>query len=104
MCRPSRLGTTATKARCPRGTEVAGTVTETGAMVADLHKGDEVFGWRGRAVDGGGFAEYERCPRNRIVRKPATIAFEQAASVPTSGVTALQAVRDWARCSRGRGS
>jgi NADPH:quinone reductase-like Zn-dependent oxidoreductase len=57
---------------------VAGTVTETGAKVADLRTGDEVFGWCGRAVDGGGFAEYARCPRNRIVRKPATIAFEQA--------------------------
>ena len=45
-----------------RGTEVAGTVTETGANVTDLRPGDEVFGWcgRGAAGGGGGFAEYAR--------------------------------------------
>lgn len=32
----------------------------------------------------------------------ATITFEQAASVPTSGVTALQAVRDWAQVRPGQ--
>jgi NADPH:quinone reductase-like Zn-dependent oxidoreductase len=35
-----------------RGTDVAGTVTEVGAKVADLQAGDEVFGWCGRAADG----------------------------------------------------
>jgi NADPH:quinone reductase-like Zn-dependent oxidoreductase len=85
-----------------RGTEVAGTVTEVGARVADLRPGDEVFGGCGRAAAGGGFAEYARCPRNMVARKPATITFERAASLPVSGVTALQAVRDWARVRPGQ--
>jgi NADPH:quinone reductase-like Zn-dependent oxidoreductase len=85
-----------------RGTEVAGTIGEVGAKVADLRPGDEVFGWCGRAAAGGGFAEYARCPRNMVVRKPATITFEQAASLPLSGVTALQAVRDWAQVRPGQ--
>jgi CubicO group peptidase (beta-lactamase class C family) len=37
-----------------------------------------------------------------VVRKPAAIGFEQAAAVPTSGVTALQAVRDWGRVRPGQ--
>src|SRR5262249_26436085 len=79
-----------------RGTEVAGTVTATGARVAGLRPGDEVFGWCGRAAAGGGFAEYARCPGTMVAQKPAAISFVQAASLPVSGVTALQAVRDWA--------
>jgi NADPH:quinone reductase-like Zn-dependent oxidoreductase len=85
-----------------RGTEVAGTVTAVGANVADLRPGDEVFGWCGRSAAGGGFAEYARCPRTMIVRKPATITFEQAAALPVSGVTALQADRDWAQVRPGQ--
>lgn len=75
---------------------MAGTVTEVGAGVTGLRPGDEVFGWCGRAVVGGGFAEYARCPGALVVKKPDAISFEQAAALPTSGVTALQAVRDWA--------
>ncbi len=85
-----------------RGTEVAGTVTEVGARVADLRPGDEVFGWCGRSANSGGFAEFARCPRSTLVRKPPAITFEQAASLPTSGVTVLQAVRDWARVQPGQ--
>jgi NADPH:quinone reductase-like Zn-dependent oxidoreductase len=77
---------------------VAGTVTGVGAKVADLRPGEEVFGWCGRA---GGFAEYARCPRNMVIRKPATMTFEQAASVPTSGATAPRALRDWAQVRPG---
>jgi NADPH:quinone reductase-like Zn-dependent oxidoreductase len=84
-----------------RGGEVAGTIAEVGAKVTDLDVGDEVFGWCGRTVNGGGFAEYARAPRDMICAKPATITFEQAASLPVSGVTALQAVRDWAQVRPG---
>lgn len=80
-----------------RGTEVAGTVTAAGAKVGDLRPGDEVFGCCGRSADGGGFAEYARCRGEMVARMPAAITFERAAALPVSGVTALQAVRDWAR-------
>ncbi len=87
-----------------RGTEVAGTVTEIGARVADPRPGDEVFGWCGNAAGagGGGFAEYARCSSDMVVRRPAAISLEQAAAIPTNGVTALQAVRDWARVRPGQ--
>jgi NADPH:quinone reductase-like Zn-dependent oxidoreductase len=87
-----------------RGREVAGTVAEVGAKVSDLRARDEVFGWCGPRdhTGGGGFAEYACCPRDGVVRKPPTMSFAQAASLPTSGVTALQAVRDWARVQPGQ--
>lgn len=80
-----------------RGLEIAGTVVEVGANVTGLRPGDDVFGWCGRSgKTGGGFAEFARCPQDLLIRKPPAMSFEQAASLPTSGVTALQAVRDWA--------
>lgn len=85
-----------------RGTEVAGTVAGVGAKVTDLRPGDEVFGWCGRSAKGGGFAQYARARRSMVVPKPATVSFEQAASLPVSGVTALQAVRDWAQVRPGQ--
>jgi NADPH:quinone reductase-like Zn-dependent oxidoreductase len=85
-----------------RGSEVAGTITEVGAKVADLRPGDDVFGWCGRAAAGGGFAEYASAPRRLVVPKPVTVTFEQAAALPVSGVTALQAVRDWAQVRPGQ--
>jgi NADPH:quinone reductase-like Zn-dependent oxidoreductase len=70
---------------------VAGAVAEVEAMKMEnevhAHR-EEVFAWCGRAAEGGGFAEYARAPRKMLVSKPATISFEQAAALPTSGVTA----------------
>src|SRR6266511_912122 len=46
-----------------RGTDVAGTVTEVGSKVTDLHPGDEVFGSCGDLYVAGAFAEYARPAR-----------------------------------------
>lgn len=72
-----------------RGRDVAGTVEAVGASVTDLRPGDEVMG-----IAEGSFAEYALARPDKLVRKPATITFEQAAAVPISGLTALQALRD----------
>jgi NADPH:quinone reductase-like Zn-dependent oxidoreductase len=85
-----------------RGADIAGTVSKAGANVIDLRPGDEVFGCCGDLVTGGGLAEYARAPRGKVVRKPATITFEQAAAVPLAAVTALQALRDQARVQPGQ--
>jgi NADPH:quinone reductase-like Zn-dependent oxidoreductase len=68
---------------------MAGVVDSVGRNVTRLRVGDEVFG---RGV--GTFAEYAVAPEEHLVPKPAGITFEQAAAVPMSGVTALQALRD----------
>ena len=71
------------------GTDVAGHVEAVGKNVKQLQPGDEVFGWCK-----GAFAEYACAGEDQFVLKPANLTFEQAAAVPTSAFTALQALRD----------
>ena len=80
-----------------RGWDVAGTVEAVGASVTELRAGDDVMG----TVEGS-FAELAVAPADKLVPKPARLAFEEAAAVPISGTTALQAVRDVGRCGPGR--
>jgi NADPH:quinone reductase-like Zn-dependent oxidoreductase len=51
--------------------------------------GDEVFG-----VAPGSVAEYARAREDKLARRPANLTWEQAATAPISGGTALQAVVD----------
>jgi NADPH:quinone reductase-like Zn-dependent oxidoreductase len=71
-----------------RGRDVAGVVEAVGKNVTRFQPGDEVFG-----TAEGSFAEYASAPEGRLARKPANLTFEQAAVVPISGGTALQALR-----------
>lgn len=71
------------------GRNLAGTVEAVGADVRGFAPGDEVYG-----TSTGTFAEYATARPARLARKPAGLSFEQAAAVPVSGGTALQAVRD----------
>src|SRR2546423_6955038 len=72
------------------GVDFAGTVEAVGKNVTQFKPGDEVFGGKG-----GAFAEYVCSRAGRAVAlKPASLTFEQAASVNIAGVTALQALRD----------
>jgi NADPH:quinone reductase-like Zn-dependent oxidoreductase len=79
--------------RAPRnrvpGLDVAGTVVAVGSAVTRFAVGDEVFG-----ISRGSFAEYAVALEEKLARKPANRSFEQAAVVPISGITALQALRD----------
>ncbi|HEY2671033.1 MAG TPA: NAD(P)-dependent alcohol dehydrogenase [Rugosimonospora sp.] len=95
---PVRLvsGIRAPKARVP-GTDVAGRVEAVGRDVATLRVGDDVFG-----TADGSFAEYARARQDTLVPKPKSLSFEQAAAVPVSACTALQAVRDRGRVQPGR--
>ncbi len=80
------------------GVDFAGTVEAVGENVTRFKPGDEVFGGRS-----GAFAEYVIVPEDRaIVLKPANVTFEQAASVPIAGLTALQALRDKGRLEPGQ--
>ena len=72
------------------GVDFAGTVEAVGKSVKSYKPGDEVFGG-----STGAFAEYVSVREERAVTlKPASLTFEQAASIPIAGVTALQALRD----------
>lgn len=78
------------------GADFSGVVEAVGKDVADFKPGDEVFGGRS-----GAFAEYVTV-KKAIVHKPANITFEEAASVPTAGITALQGLRDHGRIQPGQ--
>ena len=79
------------KPKVPRlGVDYAGTVEAVGKNVSLFKPGDEVFGGKT-----GAFAEYLCTRADRAVTvKPANVTFQQAASVPIAGVTALQGLRD----------
>jgi NADPH:quinone reductase-like Zn-dependent oxidoreductase len=76
------------KARIP-GRELAGRVEAVGADVVDLQVGDDVFGW-----GEGTFAEHACVAAENLVRTPVALSAVQAAALPISGFTALQALRD----------
>lgn len=79
------------------GMDAAGTVEAVGQEVTELQPGDEVFG-----TCTGAFAEYARASAVSLVRKPEGLTFEQAATIPISGCTALQSLRDRARVEPGQ--
>jgi len=95
---PVRLacGIRAPKTRV-RGREVAGRVEATGSAVTALRVGDEVFG-----IADGSFAQYASARPGKLAPKPANLTFAQAAAVPVSALTALQAVRDRGRVQAGQ--
>src|SRR5438105_1061754 len=80
------------------GVDFAGTVEAVGKKVTQFKPGDDVFGGRG-----GAFAEYVcRRAEGAVALKPASIPFEQAASVNIAGITALQAIRDKGKVQPGQ--
>ncbi|MEM6732612.1 MAG: NAD(P)-dependent alcohol dehydrogenase [Myxococcota bacterium] len=71
------------------GSDVAGIVEAVGNGVDAFSKGDAVFG---RAA--GALAETAIARVDDLVRKPPNLSFEEAASLPIAGQTALQGLRD----------
>ncbi|WP_246504765.1 NADP-dependent oxidoreductase [Microvirga antarctica] len=80
------------------GGEIAGVVDEVGEGVTDFRKGDGVYG----IIASGGFAEYAVFKAGDLARKPATIDFIEAASIPLGGLTAWQAMFDLAKLASGQ--
>jgi NADPH:quinone reductase-like Zn-dependent oxidoreductase len=95
------LGRLAFGLRTPRnrvlGIEVAGTVDAVGASVTRFAVGDEVYGFAR-----GSFAEYAVARADKLAPKPDNLSFEQAAVVPVSAATALQALTDSGRAQPGQ--
>jgi NADPH:quinone reductase-like Zn-dependent oxidoreductase len=79
------------------GRDVAGQVEAVGKNVTQFKGGDEVFG-----TCRGALAEYA-CPFERsLVIKPPNLTFEQAASLPIAGLTALQGMHDQGKIQPGQ--
>jgi NADPH:quinone reductase-like Zn-dependent oxidoreductase len=79
------------------GVDVAGQVEVVGKNITQFKPGDAVFG-----LCKGAFAEYLCATESAFVIKPENITFEQAASVPVAGLTALQGLRDKAKIQPGQ--
>ncbi len=71
------------------GRDVAGIVAAVGTAVTRFAVGDEVYG-----IAPGSFAEYAVTREDKIARRPVNLSFAQAAVVPISAGTALQALLD----------
>ncbi|ETK36633.1 NAD(P)-dependent alcohol dehydrogenase [Microbispora sp. ATCC PTA-5024] len=80
-----------------RGMDGAGVVEAVGPGVTRFRPGEEVFG-----VCQGSFAEYALARQDRLAAKPEALTFEQAAALPTSGLTALHGLRDRGRVREGQ--
>ncbi|MGP4030724.1 NAD(P)-dependent alcohol dehydrogenase [Pseudarthrobacter sp. 1C304] len=78
------------------GIDVAGTVAAVGSGVSRFSVGDKVYG-----MSRGSFAEYAAAREDKLAHKPSMLTFAQAAAVPISAGTALQAL-DAARVERGQ--
>lgn len=79
------------------GRDVAGQVEAAGRNVTQFKPGDEVFGGCN-----GAFAEYACARASKLAIKPSKVLFEQAASAPVAGLTALQGFRDKAQLQPGQ--
>jgi NADPH:quinone reductase-like Zn-dependent oxidoreductase len=79
------------------GTELAGMVEAVGADVTGYAIGDAVYG-AGKSS----FAQWASARPAKLARMPANLTYEQAAAVPVSGVTALQALRNQGRVQAGQ--
>jgi NADPH:quinone reductase-like Zn-dependent oxidoreductase len=79
------------------GWDVAGRIEAVGSTVRQFHPGDAVYGAVSHA-----FAEYVSAPAGMLALKPANLTFEQAAAVPTAGLTALQGLRDAGKVQPGQ--
>lgn len=80
-----------------RGTDLAGRVEAVGPGVVRFAPGDAVYG-----SGAGTYAEYACAKEAHLAPKPDRLGFEEAAAVPVSACTALQALRDSGRLRAGQ--
>jgi len=83
------------------GCDVAGRVEAVGKDVTQFQLGDEVFGDLSE-YGFGAFAEYVCTTEAALVLKPTNMTFEEAATVPTAALSALQGLRDCGQIQSGQ--
>jgi NADPH:quinone reductase-like Zn-dependent oxidoreductase len=83
------------------GSDLSGEVEEVGSDVADLRVGDPIYGVTNpRFV--GAYAEFAVASAAMLARKPASLTYVEAASVPVIAVTAWQGLFDEAQLTAGQ--
>ena len=84
----ARFGGLRAPSRRTLGSDIAGRVEAVGSAVTRFRPGDEVYGDNLALL--GGFAEYAVAPESVLARKPETLTFAQASTLPQSGAIAAQ--------------
>ncbi len=79
------------------GRSLAGTVEAVGRAVTGIAPGDDVIG-----ISDSSLAQFAVVDSGKLAPKPDGVSFEAAASLPVSGLAALQAVRDRGRVEPGQ--
>jgi len=83
------------------GNDISGIVEAIGENVKEFRVGDEVFGDLS-ADSFGGYAQYVCVKGKAIVLKPINLTFEEAAALPTAGVTALKGLLNYTKIKKGQ--
>ena len=79
------------------GKDMSGVIEAVGSNVTTFQPGDEVFGCIAST-----YAEYVVASPDLIVKKPASVSFEEAAAVSLAALTAYQAIHDHLRVVSGK--
>jgi NADPH:quinone reductase-like Zn-dependent oxidoreductase len=82
------------------GADIAGVVEAVGENVRRFVPGDSVYAMLSTAK-GGGYAEYALVPQESLALVPSNITLAEAAAIPLTALTALQALRDKAHLKAG---
>lgn len=82
------------------GGDFAGVISAVGEGVEDLRPGDEVFGTV-TGIGGGAYADAVVTSASNVVKMPAGLSFEDAASIPVVAIAALAGLRDVGRVRAG---
>jgi NADPH:quinone reductase-like Zn-dependent oxidoreductase len=82
------------------GSDVAGVVEAVGSEVTKFRPGDRVYAML-TAAKGGAYAQFVAAPESDVALVPSTISLGEAAAVPLTALSALQALRDEANLQPG---
>lgn len=74
------------------GRDLSGIIDEVNDEVNDFKKGDEVFSYVCNLASSGTYTEYICVPSDLVWKKPVSLTFAEAASIPVAGITAWMAL------------
>ncbi len=84
------------------GWDAAGVITAVGSLVKKFKVGDEVYAYcRKPTVQWGTYADFICFDAEQVALKPKNLSFAQAAAIPLVGLTAWQALFDFAKLKAG---
>ncbi len=85
------------------GFDAAGVVAQVGEGISGLKVGDRVVTPGNQGLgERGSYAEYVRSAAERVIPLPASVSLQQAATLPTAGMTAWKAVLDLGQAGPGK--